>query len=129
MLEIDTVRLSIGHVTAAVRIDPSHYVHVVGDERWNLTLENRRVPANRELIVNLNLEVLGDHWNESVTNRENIIYISIYGERETELICRSTALIHSIKISMNRELPASPQTSSARRERDVASLSTRWKLG
>lgn len=129
MLEIDTVRLSIGHVTAAVRIDPSHYVHVVGDERWNLTLENRRVPANRELIVNLNLEVLGDHWNESVTNRENIIYISIYRERETELVCRSTALIHSIKISMNRELPASPQTSSARRERDVASLSTRWKLG
>lgn len=128
MLEIDTVRLSIGHVTAAVRIDPSHYVHVVGDERWNLTLENRRVPANRELIVNLNLEVLGDHWNESVTNRENIIYISIYRERETELVCRSTALIHSIKISMNRELPASPQTSSARRERDVASLSTRWKL-
>lgn len=129
MLEIDTVRLSIGHVTAAVRIDPSHYVHVVGDERWNLTLENRRVPANRELIVNLNLEVLGDHWNESVTNRENIIYISIYRERETELVCRSTALIHSIKISMNRELPASPQTNSARRERDVASLSTRWKLG
>lgn len=129
MLEIDTVRLSIGHVTAAVRIDPSHYVHVVGDERWNLTLENRRVPANRELIVNLNLEVLGDHWNESVTNRENIIYISIYRERETELVCRSTALIHSIKISMNRELPASPQTSSARRERDVASLSTQWKLG
>lgn len=129
MLEIDTVRLSIGHVTAAVRIDPSHYVHVVGDERWNLTLENRRVPADRELIVNLNLEVLGDHWNESVTNRENIIYISIYRERETELVCRSTALIHSIKISMNRELPASPQTSSARRERDVASLSTQWKLG
>lgn len=129
MLEIDTVRLSIGHVTAAVRIDPSHYVHVVGDERWNLTLENRRVPADRELIVNLNLEVLGDHWNESVTNRENIIYISIYRERETELVCRLTALIHSIKISMNRELPASPQTSSARRERDVASLSTRWKLG
>lgn len=129
MLEIDTVRLSIGHVTAAVRIDPSHYVHVVGDERWNLTLENRRVPADRELIVNLNLEVLGDHWNERVTNRENIIYISIYRERETELVCRSTALIHSIKISMNRELPASPQTSSARRERDVASLSTRWKLG
>lgn len=129
MLEIDTVRLSIGHVTAAVRIDPSHYVHVVGDERWNLTLENRRVPADRELIVNLNLEVLGDHWNESVTNRENIIYIYRERERDTELVCRSTALIHSIKISMNRELPASPQTSSARRERDVASLSTQWKLG
>lgn len=110
MLAIDTVWLSIGHVTAAVRIDPSHYVHVVGDERWNLTLENCRVPADRELIVNLNFEVLGDHWNESVTNRE-YIYIHIYIEkerkRERELVCRSTALIQPIKISMNHE---SPQT-------------------
>lgn len=63
-----TVCLSIGHVTAAVRIDPPHHVHVVGDERWNLTLENRRVPAYRELIVNLNFKVLGDHCNEA--NRE-----------------------------------------------------------
>lgn len=71
---LTTIWLFVGDVTAAVGIDPSHHVHVVGHERGNLTLENSRVAAYRELIVNLNFKVLGYHCNEA-RKKESLAFV------------------------------------------------------
>lgn len=96
---LTTVWLFVGDVTAAVGIDPSHHVHVVGHERGNLTLENGRIAAYRELIVNLNLKVLGDHCNGARKKQKLDVCPSC-----ASVSARRCALIAPIKISMNLDV-------------------------
>lgn len=63
-----TVTLVFKSELFVVRTDPFGDVYVVANERRDLTLEYRCVPADRENVVHLDFEILGYGCNENISD-------------------------------------------------------------